>query len=58
MKTLIYVPLLAANVNKLKQRITIVLETVTQDMLHHVSMELDYRLDMCQITGGAHIEHL
>ena len=51
-------PLLAANVNKLKQKITIALETVTQDLLHCVSKELDYRLDVCQITGDAHIEDL
>ena len=57
MKTLIYVPLVPANVNELKQKIIIVLETVTQDMLHHVWEELDYRLDLCWITD-AHIEHL
>ena len=57
-KTLVYVPPLAENVNELKQRITIALETVTQDMLHRVWEELDYRLDVCRVTGGAHIEHL
>ena len=34
------------------------LETVTQDMLQRVWQELDYRLDVCRVTGGAHIEHL
>ena len=57
-KTLVYVPPLPANANKLKQRITIALETVTQDMLHRVWEELEYRLDVCWVTGGAHIEHL
>ena len=51
-------PPLPANVNELKQRITIALETVTQDMLHYVWEELDYRLEVCRVTGGAHIEHL
>ena len=51
-------PPLPANVNELKQRITIALETVAQDMLHRAWEELDYRLDLCRVTGGAHIEHL
>ena len=38
--------------------INIALETVTQDMLHRVWEELDYRLDVCRLTGGAHNEHL
>ena len=58
MKTLVYVPLLPVNANELKQRITIALETVTQDMLHRVWEELDYRLDVCRVTGGARIERL
>ena len=57
-KILVYVPPLPANVNELKQRITIALETVTQAMLHRVWEELDYRLDVCRVTGNAHIEHL
>ena len=57
-KTLVCVPPLPANVNELKQRIIIALETVTQDMLHYVWEELDYRLEVCRVTGGAHIEHL
>jgi len=55
---MVYVPTLPANVNELKQRITIALKTVTQDMWHRVWEELDYRLDVCRETGGAHIEHL
>ena len=58
MKTLVYVLPLPANVNELNQRISIALETVTQDMLHRVWEELDYRLDVCRGTGGANIEHL
>ena len=40
-------PPLPANVNELKQRIIIALETVTQDMLRRVWEELDYRLHVC-----------
>ena len=57
-KTLAYVPPLPENIKELKQTITIAPETVTQDMLHRVWEELDYRLDVCRVTGGAHIEHL
>ena len=57
-KTLVYVLPLPANVNELKQRITIALETVIQNMLHGVWEEQDYRLYVCRVTGGAHIEHL
>ena len=57
-KTLVYVPSFPTNVNELKQKTTIALEIVTQDMLHRVWEELDYRLDVCRVTGDAHIEHL
>ena len=33
-------------------------ETITADMLQTVWNELDYRVDVCRITDGAHIEHL
>ena len=45
-KTLVYVLPLPANINELQQRITIALESVTQDMLHRVWEEPDYRLDV------------
>jgi len=31
---------------------------LTADMLQTVWNELDYRVDVCRITKGAHIEHL
>jgi len=34
------------------------IETITTDMLQTVWNELDYRVDVCRITKGAHIEHL
>jgi len=43
---------------KLKVRIRTAIETITADMLQKVWNELDYRVDVCRITKGAHIEHL
>jgi len=57
-KGLVYVPPLPTSLEELKQRITAALETVTQDMLQRVWQELDYRLNVCRVTGGAHIENL
>jgi hypothetical protein len=33
-------------------------ETITTGMLETVWNELDYRVDVCRIKKGAHIEHL
>jgi len=34
------------------------IETITTDMLQTVRNKLDFRVDACRITKGAHIEHL
>ena len=39
---------------EMKVRIRTAIETITAD----VRNELDYRVDVCRITKGAHIEHL
>ena len=49
---------LPASIPELKVRIRIATETITADMLQTVWNELDYRVDVCRITKGAHIEHL
>ena len=49
-----HVPPLPASISELKVRI----RTITADMLQTVWIELDYRVDVCRITKGAHIEHL
>jgi hypothetical protein len=36
----------------------IAIETITADMLQTVWNELDYRVDVCRISKGAHIEYL
>ena len=43
---------------ELKQRITAALENVTKDMLQRVWHEFDYQLDVCRVTGSAHIDHV
>ena len=57
-KGLVFVLSLPANIKEMKQRITAALETVTEDMLQRVWHKLEYRLNVCRVTGGAHIEHL
>ena len=54
----VYVPPLPASIPELKVRIRTAIETITSDMLQTVWNELDYRVDVCRITKGAHIEHL
>ena len=57
-KDQVYNPPLHASIPELKVRIRTAIETITADMLHKVWNELDYRVDVCRITKGAHIEHL
>jgi len=57
-KDQVYVPPLPASIPELKVQIRTTIETITTDMLQTVWNELDYRLDVCRITKGAHIEHL
>jgi len=54
----VYVPLLSASIPELRVRIRPAIETITADMLQTVWNELDYGVDVCRITNGAHIEHL
>jgi hypothetical protein len=44
----------SATLVDLRTRITL----IHHDMLQRVCQELDYRLDVCRVTGGAHVEHL
>jgi len=54
----VYVPLLPASIPELKVRIRTANETITADKLQTVWNELDYRVDVCRITKGAHTERL
>jgi len=57
-KDQVYVPPLPGSIPELKVRIRTAIETITADKLQTVWKELDYRVDVCRITNGAHIEHL
>jgi hypothetical protein len=43
---------------ELRERIAAAVMTIDRMMLQNVWNELDYRLDVCRVTQGAHIEHL
>ena len=45
-------------IRELTVRIRTAIETITADMLQTGWNELDYRVDVCRITKGAHIGHL
>jgi hypothetical protein len=53
-----FVPPLSAMLVDLCTRITAAITVIDHDMLQRVWQELDYWLDVCCVTGGAHIEHL
>ena len=57
-KDQVYVLPLPESIPELKVRIRTAIETITADMLQTVWNELDYRVDVCRITKGAHTEHL
>jgi len=58
LKVFFYVPPLHTSIPEVKVRIRTATETITEDMLQTVWNELDYCVDVCRITKGAHIEHL
>ena len=51
-------PPMPREVDELKARITEAVTTIDDLMLERVWQEFDYRLDVCRVTNGAHIEHL
>ena len=44
------------NIQHLQERITPAIETVTRDMIQKTWQEIEFRLDVCRATIGAHIE--
>jgi len=54
----VHVPPLPASIPEMKVRIRTAIETITADMPQTVWNELNYRVDVCRITKGAHIEHM
>jgi len=55
-KDCVYVQPLPMSLKELCDRITHALQTITADMLHRVWDESDYRVDVCLVTQGAHIQ--
>ena len=44
------------DLNDLKQRIRNAISTITEEMLRHTWLEIEYRLDVLRATNGAHVE--
>ena len=42
---------------ELQDRIRAAVQTIDGNMLKRFWQELDYRIDICRVTKGAHIEH-
>lgn len=57
-KDRVYVPPLPADIPELRHRIEAAVAVITDDTLINVWEELSYRLDVCRVTKGVHIEHL
>jgi hypothetical protein len=43
---------------QLRQRIVEAVAAIDRQLLQIVWQELDYRIDICRVTKGGHIEHL
>ena len=46
------------DVADLKARIIAAVKNIDAPMLTRLWQELEYRIDVCRVTHGAHIEHL
>ncbi|KAG8230858.1 hypothetical protein J437_LFUL010779 [Ladona fulva] len=56
-KYLVYVPPPPTTLVELRERINVALMTIDRRMLQNVWDEVEYRVDVCRVTHGAHIEH-
>jgi hypothetical protein len=54
----VFVPPLPLDIDELKLRVTAAIETIGRNMLEREWDKLDYRLNICRVTNGVHIEHL
>ena len=57
-KDIVYLLLLPQTTEELKKRISDALRNIGAITLQIVLNELNYRLDLCRVTKGEHIEHL
>ena len=46
------------SLKEIRDRIMHALQTIRADILHRVRDEFDYRVDVCRVTQGVHIEGL
>jgi hypothetical protein len=54
----VFVPPLPRHLADLKARIIAAMNNIDAPMWTRVWQELDYRIDVCRVTRGAHVEHL
>jgi hypothetical protein len=54
----VYVSPMPRDLPQLRHRITEAVAAIERQMLQRVWQELDYRIDICRVTNGGHIEHL
>ena len=57
-KDRVFVPTLQRDLADLKARIIAAVKNIDALMLTRVWQEREYRVDVCRVTRGAHIEHL
>jgi hypothetical protein len=55
---IVYVPPLPPDLADLKAWIIEAVKNTDAPMLMHMRQELEYCIDVCRVTRGAHIEHL
>jgi hypothetical protein len=53
-----YVPPMPCDLPQLRRRIVEAVAAINRQMLQRVWQELDYRIDICRVTKGGHIEHM
>jgi hypothetical protein len=53
-----YVLPMPRDLPQLRQRIVKTVAAIDGQMLQRVWQEVDYRIDICRVTKGGHIEHL
>jgi hypothetical protein len=46
------------DLSQLRRRIVEAVTAIDRQILQRVWQELDYRIDICRVTKGGHIEHL
>jgi hypothetical protein len=57
-KDQVFAPQLPRDLADLKARIIAAVKNIDAPMLTRVWQKLEYRIDVCRVTLGAHIEHL